>query len=433
MQEVEKLWTQAKLWHKCYGRQVLDSRAATAEEKAEKLRAERKAVKAAEKAKAAALEAKRLRRAEAEARGEILDDSEDEAIGEAASAAKDGDVVGGALVVGGGGGDALVRGGGAGGARRAGAAADEDDESAYLNKIQEEQEKEKARSAFWRRDAFINDESDEEGEEGAEAHESDEALEPGQREKSRPLEMDRLDSNALYEQLHSESQRLLRQATAHLPCHKEKAVSLPRLLSKIGQRQASHASQEVPEEAPVVEEEAALAAVLADSLQCHRCQKTLDTDDTPLREATPPGKHGRAGLHSLFFCSKLCLEVHRAKAVAIGSGLRTTDPMDVDAEGGARALAKASSWASTSARAEGGAQGADADEDEDDDAAELLVLPPAIKATEQEHKTQLQKLMTGGAGGGASVSRWGKCPSACKCSPRRPTPFPHRCEPLGQV
>ena len=246
-----------------------------------------------------------------------------------------------------------------------------------------------------RRDNFINDDdSDEEGAEGEEGAD-DEALEGNKRGLEMPVFIDRLGADAVFDAMHSESQRLLRKAASNLPCLKEKAVSLNRLLVKIEQRQMP------VERMPSAEEEAAAAAeeeeATIDSLACTSCSKVLDADDAPLRDTLAPRGSDDAGR---IFCSALCLSVHRAMlCVASGAGRKPAEAAALEAE-------EAPSYRSLSAAER--VEEAAADADADDDAEGLLVLPSALRAQEAEHKTQLDKLMSAGTAGGASVSRWGR-------------------------
>ena len=238
--KIEELWAQAKLWHKVYGRDVLDTKAAAAEEKAEALAAKRKAEKKAEKAKEKERAAKAAAKAEALARGDIVESSDEEgAIGDLAKASASGPARVQTLS------DDDDDGEGGGRRRRVGGGED-DEEAAFLREYEQEREAAREREKFWRRgNDFIDDDEDESADEGGkDGGESDgsEALEHGQKGKAKEVEIGVMNSQQVYDMLHSESQRMLRKATSALPCTKHKTLSIGAVLHKIERRRAEVAA-----------------------------------------------------------------------------------------------------------------------------------------------------------------------------------------------
>ena len=102
----------------------------------------------------------------------------------------------------------------------------------------------KIKEKFWRREAdFINDDEDEEeGEGGNSSGGESEALEGNERavkDPFKPLEMGRMNDKEWeihQQQIHSETQRLLRKQQVALPCRKQKTLELGDVLSKIQRR-----------------------------------------------------------------------------------------------------------------------------------------------------------------------------------------------------
>ena len=187
-------------------------------------------------------------------------------------------------------------------------------------------------------------------------------------------------------------QRSLRKATAGLPCTRAKTFSIDTLLSKITSKEALRrtksqvaASGDADADGAEGGERAGNddkpAAPKHDAVCCAQCMKPLDAADRPTVDVTLPRARGEC---APLFCSKLCITFHRsARARAANAG----GPGD-----GPEAPVAA---------------GAEADNEDDEEEDELVVLPLAARADEAKSQSQLRKLISGEAGGGASTRRHG--------------------------
>ena len=317
MKKIEELWTQAKLWHKVFGRAMLDAQHNEKEAEREAREAKRREQKAAEKAKAREAEERQRRkqwREEARANGEEIASSADE--DETAEPASKAPLAAGSAA------------GTAGATAGSGGtpADEEDEEAAWLGAYQQQVAKEKVKVSFWRRDAaFIvdSDEEEEEGEGGDDGSDAgSEALEGNQRAKAAPIEWGRMNDQEAYDAMNNADHQRLRAATAGLPCIKQKLFTINTLLHKIEsndheRRAAPAASKQASSGsgvgvggddegvAAMEEEESAVELI-----KCYHCAKTLDAGDQPLADRTLPKLS--TGCHPLF-CSALCITVHRSK------------------------------------------------------------------------------------------------------------------------
>ena len=423
-QNVDALWTKAKLWHKVYGRTLADSAAAQSEETreaaAKKRREEKERAKAAEAAAAAKAERAALKARLIEL-GEVVSSSdEDETIGDALNAKA-------------GGGSARKGAAGSGGVAALGGSDDEeargkqksavDDEEEWLREYEADRQKEKEKEKFWRRDQFINDDS--EGEEGEEGDgegsvAGSEALEEGQRAKEKAVEVGKMSSQQVFDLMHSDTQRVLRRASSNLPCIKDKKISINSVIHKIERRRVTEATA-----APVVveEEEEEL-----EWIACAQCNKRLDAADVPLRDVTL----SKADCPAALFCSNLCISQHRralcrgvgaeeVEVPALSRGLsRSLSNSTFSREMSEASLAAGAAAAADAPPDDGKTSGAEqraacmregteaeAQEEEEEEDDMLVVLPLAVKESERESRCQLTKLQRVKSGSGISMGRWG--------------------------
>ena len=285
------------------------------------------------------------------------------------------------------------------------------------------------KAAFWRRDNFINDDSEEEGEDGGSVAGSEVLEEGGRAKGGRSMEFGRLDADQMYDTLHDN----VRQATTSLlPCSKAKRFSIGGILNKIRTADCERSlAAEKLEKKRAAEERAAAeradagdgaddpvgggetgdkkAAAAIPSVCCTHCSRAMDAGDEPIIDATLPAPTG-GGCPPLF-CSRLCITMHRSVhgRSAVDAAKSAASAGAADGAGEAREQ-HGPSGAAESAEVEGMGRAVAAAQPEAEDEEELdglVVLPPALKESEVSSKTQLQRLMNADAGGGASSSRWG--------------------------
>ena len=255
-------------------------------------------------------------------------------------------------------------------------ASDEDDEARMLREVSAQHDKQKTKDKFWTREAgFLKDsdeeESDEgEGEGGEDSGNESEALEEGQKAKEvGQYEMGRMNDKEweIYnQQMHSETQRLLRKQQTALPCRREKTLELGDVLSKIQQRTlevSAEKSQPAAESQQSQQEE-------EQEVLCLRCCKMINDGDEPVIDRLFSKTAGDDGEVAPLFCSNLCLVLHRqtaADAAGPPAPLREQSTVSLEGDGS------------------------------DDDG--LVVLPSAPKAKAAESKKQLRGVMTISTGG----------------------------------
>ena len=263
-------------------------------------------------------------------------------------------------------------------------ASDEDDEAKMLREVSAQHDKQKTKDKFWTREAgFLKDSDDEassegEGEGGDGSGNESEALEGNEKAKEiGQHEMGRMNDKewAIYnQQVHSETQRLLRKQQGALPCRRQKTQELGDVLSRIQQR-CSEVSAEKSQ--PAAESQQSQQEEEQEVL-CLRCCKMITDGDDPVIDRLAFKTAGDDGDAAPLFCSNLCLMLHRqttADEAGRGPPAPLREQSSVSMEG----------------------------DDSDDDG--LVVLPSAPKTRAAESKKQLRGVMKISTGGDPNARR----------------------------